>query len=634
MFKRIFVAFVLAAFFNYTYGCIISKKQKVPKEELTGPQEKIIQVVYHNGDFVTFGGSGGQYQFKRNVIGGVTINGIPTTVPIDMIKELRISKPTVASGEAAKTARIAEVLGEGGKIITFNEAGGSYDEANQVVRGTSVDGKLSLAQIKSINQLRTSRPDTISRSDLLTNPDQTLTEVVTRTQVAITFNDKGGRFYKEWRGVSGLTKNNIANDIHIDDILYVRVSKVDAAASILATLGGLAAGFLLVVAIVAATKESCPFIYAYDGEQYVFDAEPLGGAICPGLAKTDYSRLEHLKPKGGKYSLLLRNEVEETQYLDEMKLVVIDHAPGVEVMPEANGKMHLIAKPVAPSAVRDERGRDLLKFMQQRDGIAWQTPLPRDSSFRGQNLRHELTFEFPKPAGAKTAKLLVNTGTALWGSNMIREMLQLRGDRVDAWYAGVNKAGPELFELLQFIEREELYLLKLHLKTGGTWVQQGLISGGGPLITEDRVLPLDVSQISGDKLTIRLNPPMGFWNIDYLGVEYGDDVAPEIKEVALAQAEDWNATDVAAPMSAADKNYFVMPQVGNWAKVSFAAPPQREGTQRSIFLKTGGYYEIQIDKTQPAKTALIRELLATPGKIVEYSMTEYVKWRARQVSAK
>lgn len=634
MFKRIFVAFVLVAFFNYTFGCIISKKQKVLKEELTGPQEKIAQVVYHNGDFGTFKKSGGQYQFKRNVIGGVTTNRIPTTFPIDGVKELRISKPAVVSGAAAKTARITEVVYSGGKIVTFNEAGGRYDEAQRVITGTPGEGKVSTISIDLVLELRTSRPDTVSRSDLLANPDQTLTEIVTRTQVAITFDAKGGRFYKEWRGVSGLTENNIAHDINIDDILYVRVSKVDAAASIIATLGGLAAGFLLVVAIVAATKESCPFVYAYDGEQYIFDAEPLGGAICPGLAKTDYSRLEHLKPKDGKYSLLLRNEVEETQYLDEMKLVVIDHAPGVEVMPEANGKMHFIAKPVAPSAVHDERGRDLLKFMQQRDGIAWQTYLPRDSSFRGQNLRHELTFEFPKPAGAKTAKLLVNAGTALWGSNMIREMLQLRGDRVDAWYDGVNKAGPELYELLQFIEREELYLMKLNIKAGDTWVQQGFISGGGPLITEDRVLPLDISQISGDKLTIRLNPPMGFWNIDYLGVEYGDDAVPEIKEVALAQAEDWNATDIAAQMSVADKKYFVMPQVGNWAKASFEVPPQREGTQRSIFLKTSGYYEIQIDKKQPAKTELIRELLATSGKIVEYSMNEYIKWRAQQVSAK
>jgi len=640
MFKRIFAAVMLAAFFNYTFGCIISKKQKVLKEELSGPQEKIVQAVYHNGDFVTFNRAGGQYQIKLNVIGGFTAGGIPVTLPINSIKQFRTSRPTIVSSEAAKTARITEVVYMGGmpnisgKFVTYNETGGRYDEARGAITGTPMAGIVFTVGMDRVLEFRTSQPDTILRSDFLANPTQTLTEIVTQYQEIITFDEKGGRFYKEWRGVAGFTDNNVPSEINIDDILYVRVSKTDAAASIFATLGGLAAGFLVVLAIIAATKESCPFIYAYDGERYVFDAEPLGGAICAGLAKTDYSRLEHLQPKNGQYSLLLRNEVEETQYLDEMKLMVIDHAPDIAIMPDAGGKMHVIARPVSPSAAHDERGRDLLKFMQQRDHIAWQTYMPRDTSFRGQNLRHELTLEFPKPAGAKTAKLLVNAGTALWGSNMIREMLQLRGDRVNAWYDGVNKAGPEMFELFQFIEREELYLLKLNLKIGDQWVQQGFISGSGPLIIEDRVLPLDVSRIAGNKLTIRLNPPMGFWNIDYLGVEYGDDPTVEVQEVAATGAEDWNAADVVAPISAADKKYFVMPEVGNWAKVSFAAPPPRAGTKRSIFLKTGGYYEIQIDKTQPAQMELIRQLLTTPGKIVEYSLNEYVKWRALQMSVR
>ena len=70
-----------------------------------------------------------------------------------------------------------------------------------------------------------------------------------------------------------------------------------------------------------AGPQSCPFVYSYDGENYIFDAEPLGGAISEGLKKTDYSRLEHLKGVEGKYHLFLRNELEETQYTDAIKLL-------------------------------------------------------------------------------------------------------------------------------------------------------------------------------------------------------------------------------------------------------------------------------------------------------------------------
>ena len=47
----------------------------------------------------------------------------------------------------------------------------------------------------------------------------------------------------------------------------------------------------IIVGVAAATKQSCPFVYSWDGKQYVFDAEPYGGAITRGLEKDDFSTL-------------------------------------------------------------------------------------------------------------------------------------------------------------------------------------------------------------------------------------------------------------------------------------------------------------------------------------------------------
>jgi hypothetical protein len=76
-----------------------------------------------------------------------------------------------------------------------------------------------------------------------------------------------------------------------------------------------------------------------------------------------------------------------------------------------------------------------------------------------------------------------------------------------------------------------------------------------------------------------------------------------------------------------------MPEVNDWFKAEFAAPERNSGMQRSIFLKTTGYYEIRLDKSQPERTELIRTLIDTPGKIVDYSNKRYSDWFNEQFSA-
>ena len=55
---------------------------------------------------------------------------------------------------------------------------------------------------------------------------------------------------------------------------------------------GVTIGSLVVAAIiVAATKSSCPFVSAYDGQQFSLQGEIYGGAIYPQLARDDYMPL-------------------------------------------------------------------------------------------------------------------------------------------------------------------------------------------------------------------------------------------------------------------------------------------------------------------------------------------------------
>jgi len=483
-----------------------------------------------------------------------------------------------------------------------------------------------------INMIGCTRAVKVNK-EKLTSHTEKIVEVVLPTGEVIKFDHNGGRFIPEKRVIAGFTESGSHVEVNVDDILYARVSRSNALGTIVTIVGVLVLALAVVFAIALATKESCPFVYSYDGEKFVFDAEPYGGAICQGLKKTDYSRLEHLKSVGGEYRLLLKNEVEETQYTDEMSLLIVDHSTNSSIMPDQNGNMYVIEKPISPLSTLDEKGRDLTKFIAHSDNIAWQSSLPTDTFYRGRNLRHQLTFKFPKPPKVSKGYLLINIGTGLWGSNMIKEMLELRGDKVDAWYGGVNRQGLELKELYDFIEREELYVLKLYLKQGEEWVQQGVIPGGGPFINEDRVISLNLSEVDSETLEVRLNPPMGFWAIDYVGIEYESHPSPEVKKVSVKSAKDQDGKDVSELLLTTDNRYQIMPEVGNWVKVIFDLPSPQNGTKRSIFLKTSGYYEIHLSKNKPEQKELIQKLLTTPGMIVEFAMDRYLEWRSKQLSS-
>jgi hypothetical protein len=157
--------------------------------------------------------------------------------------------------------------------------------------------------------------------------------------------------------------------VPLSDVELVRIRHVDVASTFLATLGSIALVFVAAGLIAAALKESCPFIYSFNGEEYIFDAEPYGGATCEGLKRTEWCRLDHLEEVDGFYHIMIKNEVDETQYTDEIKLLVIDHPKGVRAIPDEAGNIHTISRPATPSSAYDNRGRNLMFYVAENDWI-------------------------------------------------------------------------------------------------------------------------------------------------------------------------------------------------------------------------------------------------------------------------
>ena len=422
--------------------------------------------------------------------------------------------------------------------------------------------------------------------------------------------------------------------IPMEDLSHVVIERRegDGGKTALLVVGIAITGIAVIALIGSATEEpdpppsteSCPFIYSWNGSTYVLDAEPYGGATTRGLERDDFTEMEHLVASDGLYRLRVANELAETQHTNQFELWAIDHAPGVRVVPDVDGNLYAMERPLAPNAAIDGEGRDLLPWLAATDFAIWE-PLPEVDG--NEYSRRQVVLEFEKPEGADRARLVSRVATGLWGSHMIREMLAIRGEQLEEWYRWVDE-DPTARELVRaWSLREELFELKVWVEEPTGWELRGLLPGGGPYVSDDRVVELDVSRVKGDRLRIRLDPPAGFWALNSFAVDWGTDSSFEVTRLAPGEARDAAEQDLVGLLSRADDRYHVMEQTGEEISMAFEAPPPVPGLDRTLILHSRGYYRLHGVGTGPGDPDLVMQIEWIPGAVHRFSAEAFAEWR-------
>jgi hypothetical protein len=401
--KKIFISCLLVAFFNYINGCIVTRTEKVSPSKMVMTEEAIREAVLPDLRVIKFNDKGASYIFNPAVIAGTLQNGKQVRVPVNDIKEYRISAVEPAAFEDISSHKIREILVKNGVLLIFNSEGGMYDAETGLITGVLEDQKVpKKIMIDNVSEVYLKSPESIINPDTNKLKGITFAQVLSRhTNILYRFDANGGKYESGANRITGISADNKVISLDPDSVLYVNIERTDAVGSIFASFGLVVAIAGVVALIIIATKESCPFIYSFDGDRYVFDAEPLGGATTKGLERTEYSKMDYLKSTDGSFRMLVRNEVEETQHIDELALLAVSHDPDKEVIPDLEGNFYQIKDPVVPVYASDENGLDLTKAVSADDNLYWQSKLPADSALIAERCRHELTFIF---TGAKDKK--------------------------------------------------------------------------------------------------------------------------------------------------------------------------------------------------------------------------------------
>ncbi|MCO6477375.1 MAG: hypothetical protein J5I94_12170, partial [Phaeodactylibacter sp.] len=369
---------------------------------------------------------------------------------------------------------------------------------------------------------------------------------------------------------------------NIREILIIEPDTGRTVASYLFTGVGIIAGaFAILLIILALTKTSCPYIYTYDGEGYLFQGEIYGGAIQRNLERHDFLPLPFLQPVDGAYRLRLSNELKERQYTNLAELVVVNHPEGSAVLLDSRGRPQLFSNPIPPQQALSEGGADLSAVLQAADRSAFLFNEPEPET-------KAVHLSFPKPEGARTARLLLNAKNTLWLDYLFGEFSQKFGSFHDTWIERQAQLPPEV-RWQQTIDQQ--FPLSIYLNTRNGWELVEHLPTVGPLAPRDLAIPIDLSKVSGDKVELRLQTGFFFWEVDYAAMDYTDPQALDIQRVAATLAVDQEGNDHRAELAADDERYLAQPEPGMVAELRFPAVPVPEGKEQSVFLHAKGYYE-------------------------------------------
>src|SRR6266480_5117952 len=169
---------------------------------------------------------------------------------------------------------------------------------------------------------------------------------------------------------------------------------------------------------------SCPTLFVWDGQRYELVSDMLGAGVVghwvgPGQRNiprpTEYVIIDRsaIREKDGKLSFRLMEPMEEVVYLDQVRLLAVDHPSDYEVYPNeyfASNPPYPPFKVVAsrnprpPAGAWDDHGHDLLPDLRAHRYIGDFELLP----FKGFTKLHSLELDLGEPYRSGPLRLLLH----------------------------------------------------------------------------------------------------------------------------------------------------------------------------------------------------------------------------------
>lgn len=197
---------------------------------------------------------------------------------------------------------------------------------------------------------------------------------------------------------------------------------------------------------------SCPTLFAWDGHQYQFVSDVIGAAVVGHWVSPTATNEndpdewikvdgDKLRPQNGLLSLRFGEPMEEVNYIDQLRLLAVDHPAGVAVYPDerflsekpfASGGTVAVSDPRLVAGAWDDTGRDVTALLAATDH-----QYVRDFtnlSYAGFANRHTLTLDLGAWTVARPLRLLLDGYIEYFSASSMYA----------AWQAGLHPEPPSV----------------------------------------------------------------------------------------------------------------------------------------------------------------------------------------------
>jgi tetratricopeptide (TPR) repeat protein len=204
---------------------------------------------------------------------------------------------------------------------------------------------------------------------------------------------------------------------------------------------------------------SCPMIWSWNGREFEYITDVLGVApLGASAGDGEYFAVDHdeyiqiparsLVPVDGQYEIRITEELSEVAYLDQIKLLAVDHPSSTSIYtndkfkspPFPEFRLFEVHRPLRPIAARDHAGSDVLPKLLAKDRT-YPDNFTRDLSEVGT--LHHLDLDFGPDAARANKSILVLSGWVDWadGSTFVGVSQQGKGGLVPPSLQVKDKAG-------------------------------------------------------------------------------------------------------------------------------------------------------------------------------------------------